>query len=151
MKGLPTFDSSSDGHESGIAVPSEGAGNIALYERSRDPGLPGERGYIEPRWEDILWDIEWEMVQIIKGVSEKGETLFALERASRRVGARFWPKLETWCLVTPLSAWNTWLAPNWPIGAVTESRHALGSGKERLWIGASSYTKLYEGNMNLGL
>lgn len=29
------------------------------------------------------------MVQIIKGVSEKGETLFALERASRRVGARF--------------------------------------------------------------
>lgn len=49
MKGLPAFDSSSDGHESGIAVPSEGAGNIALYERSRDPGLPGERGYIEPR------------------------------------------------------------------------------------------------------
>lgn len=71
MKGLPTFDSSSDGHESGIAVPSEGAGNIASYERSRDPGLPGERGYAEPRWEDILWDTEWEMVQIIKGAHEK--------------------------------------------------------------------------------
>lgn len=49
IKGLPTFDLSSHGHESGLTVPSEGAGNIAADERSRDPGLPGEWGYAEPR------------------------------------------------------------------------------------------------------
>lgn len=49
MEGLPTFDSSSDGHESGTAVPGEGPSNIASYERSGDPGLPGEWGYAEPR------------------------------------------------------------------------------------------------------
>ena len=49
MKGLPAFDSSSDGHEPGTAVPGKGAGDIAPYERSRDPGLPGEWGYAEPR------------------------------------------------------------------------------------------------------
>ena len=59
MEGLPTFDSTSDGHESGIAVPGEGPNNIASYERSRDPGLPGEWGYTQPRWEDILLDIMW--------------------------------------------------------------------------------------------
>ena len=59
MEGLPTFDSSSDGHESGIAVPGEGPNNVASYERSRDPGLPGEWGYTQPRWEDILLDIMW--------------------------------------------------------------------------------------------
>ena len=47
--GLPTFDSSSDGHESGIAVPGEGPNNVASYERSRDPGLPGEWGHTQPR------------------------------------------------------------------------------------------------------
>ena len=49
LEGHPTFDSSSDGHESGVAVPSEGASNIASYERPRDPGLPGEWGPAEPR------------------------------------------------------------------------------------------------------
>ena len=59
VEGLPTFDSSSDGHESGIAVPGEGPNNVASYERSRDPGLPGEWGHTQPRWEDILLDIMW--------------------------------------------------------------------------------------------
>lgn len=49
MKGLPTFDSSSDGHESGIAVPSAGASNLASHEGFGDPGLPGEWGHAEPR------------------------------------------------------------------------------------------------------
>lgn len=49
MKGLPAFDSPSDGHESGPAVPSEGAGHAASHERPGDPGLPGERGCAEPR------------------------------------------------------------------------------------------------------
>lgn len=75
MVGLPTFDSSSDGHEPGVAVPSEGSRNLASYERSRDPGLPGEWGYTEPRWEDIFWDVGWGMVQIIKCVSEKGRLI----------------------------------------------------------------------------
>lgn len=49
MKGLRAFDSSSHGHEPGLAVPREGASNLASNERSGDPGLPGEWGCAEPR------------------------------------------------------------------------------------------------------
>lgn len=67
MTGVPAFDPSSHGHGSGLAVPSEGAHNAASLERPGAPGLPGERGYIEPRyeayWEAMGWEREAWVVQ----------------------------------------------------------------------------------------
>lgn len=148
MKGLPTFDSSSDGHESGIAVPSAGASNLASHEGFGDPGLPGEWGHAEPRWEDSPWDFGWGMVQVIQCVPEKGHICI------RKVLLWGWvlPTDRSWRLDAwwHFSASSAWLVLSWPIDTVTESRHALGNGKERLWKGTNSYTKLCEVKHELG-
>lgn len=45
---------------------------------------------------------------------------------------------QDWRLDDTSFASSTWLGPKYPIEAVTEPRHALGNGKERLWKGPTA-------------